>query len=158
MTGVRFADWEIFLRYVGSQEKMSHREEWRKAADLWDMDCLEPGEWKDMEKILFPSNYEEVEKCMGTVEIRSFRLPCESDGMIFYAAGKEEGGGVISAWSMGLWKKKKQKVLKAVMSLSLSRWKRERPGFIGLEQSRSIGAVTQNCQKWFQVKYWRRCF
>ena len=27
MTGVRFKDWETFLRYVGSQEKMKHKEE-----------------------------------------------------------------------------------------------------------------------------------
>ena len=42
MTGVRFKDWETFLRYVGSQEKMKHKEEWRKATELWDMDDLEP--------------------------------------------------------------------------------------------------------------------
>lgn len=93
MTGVRFKDWETFLRYVGSQEKMKHKEEWRKAAELWDMDDLEPGEWKGMEKILSPSDYEELAMRLGTVEVRSFRLPFESDGMIFYAAGKEEGDG-----------------------------------------------------------------
>ena len=93
MTGVRFKDWETFLRYVGSQEKMKHKEEWRKATELWDMDDLEPGEWKGMEKILSPSNYEELAMRLGTVEVRSFRLPFESDGMIFYAAGKEEGDG-----------------------------------------------------------------
>lgn len=93
MTGVRFKDWETFLRYVGSQEKMKHKEEWRKAVELWDMDDLEPREWKGMEKILSPSNYEELAMRLGTVEVRSFRLPFESDGMIFYAAGKEEGDG-----------------------------------------------------------------
>ena len=93
MTGVRFKDWETFLRYVGSQEKMKHKEEWRKAVELWDIDDLEPGEWKGMEKILSPSNYEELALRLGTVEVRSFRLPFESDGMIFYAAGKEEGDG-----------------------------------------------------------------
>lgn len=93
MTGVRFKDWETFLRYVGSQEKMKHKEEWRKATELWDMDDLEPGEWKGMEKILSPSNYEELAMRLGTVEVRSFRLPFESDGMIIYAAGKEEGDG-----------------------------------------------------------------
>lgn len=34
MTGVRFKDWETFLRYVGSQEKMKHKKEWRKAVEL----------------------------------------------------------------------------------------------------------------------------
>ena len=93
MMGVRFKDWETFLRYVGSQEKMKHKEEWRKAVELWDIDDLELGEWKGMEKILSPSNYEELAMRLGTVEVRSFRLPFESDGMIFYAAGKEEGDG-----------------------------------------------------------------
>lgn len=102
MTGVRFKDWETFLRYVGSQEKMKHKEEWRKAAELWDMDDLEPGEWKGMEKILSPSNYEELAMRLGTVEVRSFRLPFESDGMIFYAAGKEEGDGGYFCMGYGI--------------------------------------------------------
>ena len=102
MTGVRFKDWETFLRYVGSQEKMKHKEEWRKATELWDMDDLEPGEWKGMEKILSPSNYEELAMRLGTVEVRSFRLPFESDGMIFYAAGKEEGDGGYFCMGYGL--------------------------------------------------------
>ena len=102
MTGVRFKDWETFLRYVGSQEKMKHKEEWRKATELWDMDDLEPGEWKGMEKILSPSNYEELAMRLGTVEVRSFRLPFESDGMIFYAAGKEEGDGGYFCMGYGI--------------------------------------------------------
>lgn len=102
MTGVRFKDWETFLRYVGSQEKMKHKEEWRKATELWDMDDLEPGEWKGMEKILSPSDYEELAMRLGTVEVRSFRLPFESDGMIFYAAGKEEGDGGYFCMGYGI--------------------------------------------------------
>lgn len=102
MTGVRFKDWETFLRYVGSQEKMKHKEEWRKATELWDMDDLEPGEWKGMEKILSPSDYEELAMRFGTVEVRSYRLPFESDRMIFYAAGKEEGDGGYFCMSYGI--------------------------------------------------------
>ena len=81
---------------------MKHKEEWRKAAELWDMDDLEPGEWKGMEKILSPSNYEELAMRLGTVEVRSFRLPFESDGMIFYAAGKEEGDGGYFCMGYGI--------------------------------------------------------
>lgn len=102
MTGVRFKDWETFLRYVGSQEKMKHKEEWRKATELWDMDDLEPGEWKGMEKILSPSDYEELAMRFGTVEVRSYRLPFESDRMIFYAAGKEEGDGGYFCMGYGI--------------------------------------------------------
>lgn len=102
MTGVRFKDWETFLRYVGSQEKMKHKEEWRKAVELWDMDDLEPGEWKGMEKILSPSDYEELAMRFGTVEVRSYRLPFESDRMIFYAAGKEEGDGGYFCMGYGI--------------------------------------------------------
>ena len=102
MTGARFKDWETFLRYVGSEEKMKHKEEWRKAAELWDMDDLEPGEWKGMEKILSPSNYEELAMRFGTVEVRSYRLPFESDRMIFYAAGKEEGDGGYFCMGYGI--------------------------------------------------------
>lgn len=102
MTGVRFKDWETFLRYVGSQEKMKHKEEWRKATELWDMDDLESGEWKGMEKILSPSDYEELAMRFGTVEVRSYWLPFESDRMIFYAAGKEEGDGGYFCMGYGI--------------------------------------------------------
>ena len=159
MTGIRFKDWETFLRYVGSQEKMKHKEEWRKAVELWDMDDLEPGEWKGMEKILSPSNYEELAMRLGTVEVRSFRLPFESDGMIFYAAGKEEGKVFsFSSLELNLWKKMKRTLQKAVMFRYLSGRKEKRPAFIRLEQSRSIGVIMRSCQKEFQAKYWRRCF